>query len=331
MILFEESSTPAVRNGEFEVASRRIAARAFPYAGEVGAPRFRFDPVERRFLARTPEGTVLVGPHDPDHWRTALVRGLAGPVLVGPGSPGEEIRGAYRAAAEGARLSGRAVYLLDPDPRGLPDPPGRPFTALFSWFPGLPDGVESLAAAREKGIAAGWILPLVAGWTASPEFISEAARRAAAAGAEFLAGVALHDDGLARRIALEAAAATSPESADALFEEIHHGGSPGQVREALERLRQECAREGIAGVPPRPVGSREPASNAAAAARLEEMAGKAAGDEHRAALIHAAARWLDESGRDLAPIAREGNLSKVFPFGADLARDVQEALLAAAR
>jgi hypothetical protein len=185
-------------------------------------------------------------------------------------------------------------------------------------------------AAREKRIGAGCVLPLVAGWTALPGFVSEAARRAAAAGAEFLAGVALHDDGLARRTAHEAAAAASPEAADALFEGIHHGGSPRETREALELLREACAREGIASAPPRPVGSREPVSNAAAAARLEEMAGEAAGDEHRAALIHAAARWLDEMGRDLAPIAREGNLSKVFPFGAELARDVQEALLAAA-
>lgn len=329
MILFEPSPTAAVRSGEFEVGSRRIAARAFPYAGEGGGPRFRFDPVERRFFARSAEGTVVVGPHDADHWRTALLRGLAGPVLVGPGSPAEEIRGAYRAAAEGARLSGRAVYLLDPDRPGLPDPPGRPFTALFSWFPGLPDCGPGLVAAREKGIAAGCVLPLVAGWTALPGFVSGAARRAAAAGAEFLAGVALYDDGLARRTAYEAAAAASPETADGLFEGIHHA-APGQTREALELLREACSREGIASAPPRPVGSREPVSNAAAAARLEEMAGEAAGDEHRAALIHAAARWLDEMGRDLAPIAREGNLSKVFPFGAELARDVQEALLAAA-
>ena len=80
-------------------------------------------------------------------------------------------------------------------------------------------------------------------------------------------------------------------------------------------------------VPPRPVGLHEPAANAAAAARLEEKAQASSENEHRAALLHAAARWIDESGRDLAPIAREGNLPKVFPFGADLAREAEEALL----
>ena len=76
-----------------------------------------------------------------------------------------------------------------------------------------------------------------------------------------------------------------------------------------------------------PVGLRESAKNAAAAARLEERAQAAHRDEHRAALLHAAARWIDESGRDLAAIAREGNFGKVFPFGEDIAREAEDALL----
>jgi hypothetical protein len=330
MIVFETSAAPAVRPGEFEIASRRIAARAFPYAGEVGGARFRFDPIERRFFPRSDDGTVLAGPHDPLPWRTAFLKGHAGPVLVGPGSPGEAVHGAYLAAAEGARQSGRAVYLLDPDWSGLPPPPGRPFTLLSSWFPGCPDGAEVLAEARARGIGAGRVLPIVPGWTATPEFAREAARLAAAAGAAFLVGVPLADDGVARRVALEAAAASAPDAAEALFEGVHHGGSPEEIAQAQEGLREACAAEGLSGVPPRPVGAREPAANAAASARLEEKAREASADEHRAALLHAAARWLDESGRDLAAVAREGNLPKVFPFGAELARDVEEALLAGA-
>ena len=100
------------------------------------------------------------------------------------------------------------------------------------------------------------------------------------------------------------------------------------MRESLDRLAEAGAREGLASTPPRPVGTREPAANAAAAAFLEEKARSAFADEHRAALFHAAARWLDESGRDLAPVAREGNLTRVCPFGDEIARDVEEALLA---
>jgi hypothetical protein len=305
MIVFESSSNPTVRSGEFEVASRRIAARAFPYAGEVGAARFRFDPVEGRFLSRAAEGTVLVGPHEAGVWRTSLLRGPAGPVLVGPCSAAEEVRGSYLAAAEGARASGRAVYLLEPEPAGLPREPGSSFVALFVWFPGLEPPGDALAAALAAGIPAGWLLPLVTGWTATPEVMEEAAGRAAASGARFLAAVPLADDGQARRVAVEAASASRPDSQDGLFDLVHHGDS-GQTRRALEGLRECCERRGLATVPPRPVGLREPAANAAA-------------------------RWIDESGRDLAPIAREGNFGKLFPFGPDLAREAEEALLAGAR
>jgi hypothetical protein len=327
MIVFEGSVTPTVRAGEFEMASRRIAARAFPYAGEAGTARFRFDPVERRFLSRAAEGTVLAGPHEPDLWRTALVRGPAGPVLVGPCSQGEEIRGSYRAAAQGARLSGRAVYLLDPEPAGLPEDPGTAFTALFVWFPGLDRPDALLAAAVARGIPSGWILPLVPGWTAEPEAMEEAVRSALAAGAGFLAPVPLADDGGVRRVAVEAASASAPEAAEGLFERIHHGGSADDLGEAHERLRDVCARAGLAIVPPRPVGLRESAKNAVAAGRLEERAQAAHRDEHRAALLHAAARWIDESVRDLASIAREGNFGKVFPFGDEIAREAEDALL----
>jgi hypothetical protein len=328
MIVFEGTGTAAVRTGEFEVASRRIAARAFPYAGEAGTARFRFDPAERRFLSRAAGGTVLVGPHEPDRWRTALLRGPAGPVLVGPCSRAEEIRGAYRAAAEGARASGRAVYLLDPEPAGLPESPGSAFSALFVRFPGIENPGARMAAALERGIPSGWILPLVPGWTAAPEAIDEAVRAAAAAGARFLAPVALADDGQVRRVAVEAASAASPEAAEGIFELIHHGGSADELREAYERVRVACEGAGLACVPPRPVGSREPTGNATASGRLEEKAQAAHADEHRAALLHAAARWIDESGRDLAAVAREGNFGKVFPFGEDIAREAEAALLA---
>jgi len=328
MIVFEGSSTPMVRTGEFEVASRRIAARAFPYAGEAGRARFRFDPAERRFLSRAAEGTVLAGPHEPELWRTALVRGPAGPVLVGPCSHAEEIRGSYRAAAQGARMSGRAVYLLDPEPAALPEDPGMVFTALFVWFPGLERPDARLAAAVARGIPSGWIFPLVPGWTDAPPAVEDATRAAIAAGAGFLAPVPLADDGGVRRVAVEAASSASPDAVESLFERIHHGGSADELADAQERLREACARAGLATVAPRPVGLRESARNAAAAGRLEERAQAAHRDEHRAALLHAAARWIDESVRDLAAIAREGNFGKVFPFGEDIAREAEDALLA---
>ena len=49
-------------------------------------------------------------------------------------------------------------------------------------------------------------------------------------------------------------------------------------------------------------------------------------DEHRASRLHAAARWIDVCERDLAPILREGNFARAFPFGPELAREAEEAL-----
>ncbi|MBC8646115.1 MAG: hypothetical protein H7X85_03060, partial [Thermoanaerobaculia bacterium] len=69
----------------------------------------------------------------------------------------------------------------------------------------------------------------------------------------------------------------------------------------------------------------EPAGNALAAARLEERAA-AASDDHRLALLHAAARWIDESGRDLRAVVAEGNFRKVFPFAPEIATEAEKAL-----
>ena len=98
------------------------------------------------------------------------------------------------------------------------------------------------------------------------------------------------------------------------------------MAEGLARVREACAARGLALLPPRPVGLGEPAGNAAASSRLEERADSAALDEHRAARLRAAVRWIDESGRDLAAVAREGNFRRVFPFDGDVAAEAESAL-----
>src|SRR5262249_3595656 len=84
-----------------------------------------------------------------------------------------------------------------------------------------------------------------------------------------------------------------------------------------------AAPPGLAPLPPRAVGSGEPRVNARAAADLEEQALACDADEHRQALLHAAVRWIDEAGRDLGAVAREGNFRKVFPFGAEIAGEAE--------
>jgi hypothetical protein len=318
VIEYEESAVAAVRCIESDVAGRRVAARATPYLGVAGSGSpFRFDPLERRLVARRPAGRVAVGPPDADAWSRAFSRCSPGPVLVGPASPVEEIRGAYAAAAEGAAAGGRGIYLLDPEPAGVPAAPGRVFVALCVWAPGSDAEMSRrLSACRRTGIPAGALLPVVPGWTDGDDFLDAWFSLAIVAGAEFVAAVAAAGNGEDRRVLVEARSGVEPESADAFFEKVHHGDWEEALREGLRRFRETARRRGLPAMPPRPIGTGEPEANSAAAARLEERAVELEADEHRSALLHAAARWIDESGRDLAPVVREGNFGKVFPFGA---------------
>ncbi|HZI67306.1 MAG TPA: hypothetical protein VFF17_12140 [Thermoanaerobaculia bacterium] len=317
MIEYQPSGTPLVRCIESEVAGRRVAAHALPYSGEAGEPAIRFDPLDRSIVLRRTSGRVAVGPPRADAWALALERCPAGPVLVGPGSPVEEIRGAYRAAAEGATGTGRPVYLLDPDPAGLPPRSGRACVALFSWIPdGGRDPSAGVREALGRGFAAGGLLPIVPAWTDAPAFLAGYLDGLAAAGAQFAAAVASSGEADARRRLVEARSRVDPESADRFFEKVHHCDWPAVVRAGLKRFREEAARRGLATIPPRPLGAAEPPGNSAAAARLEERAREVEEDEHRSALFYAAARWIDESRRDLTPVVEEGNFAKVFPFGA---------------
>lgn len=323
MIVYEEGP-PQVRAGELEIAGRRVAGHAIPYVPAAAPPDFRFDPLSRRFAARLTEGRVLAGPPDPDAWRAALTRLPGGPLLVGPSCAVEEIRASYRACADAVRTAGRGAYLLDPDPACLPEAAGEGFVALFAVA--RDEAFGPVREAVRRGFAAAILLPLVPGWTAEPEFLSGMVGRAVDAGARSLSGVIPESDGESRRRIVDARAEQDPSSADAFFDRVHHGDWTQSVARAADRLAEEAARAGLLPLPPRPVGSADPRANAAAAARLEERALRVAGDEHRFALLHAAARWIDESGRDLEPILREGNFRKIFPFGSEVARVAEEAL-----
>ena len=327
MILFERAAAPAVRAGEEEIGGRRLAGRLFPYGPEGGSEGLRFDPVARRFASRRPGAPVPVGPPAPEAWRAAAGRLPPGPVLVGPGSVAESVRGAYRAAAEGALAAGRGVYLLDPDAGGIPEG-GDDAVVLCTFAPGSRGPFPGLAAAGARRIARGVLFPLVPGWTAEPGAIEELLSAAVAGGAHSATPLLVEADGDSRRAIVEARGQASPGD-DGFFERIHHGDWIPRMAERLAGVRGRCAARGLAVLPPRPVGRRDPAGNAAASARLEELAELAEGEslaEHRAALLRAAVRWIDESGRDLAAVAREGNFRRVFPFDGDVATAAEAAL-----
>jgi len=328
MIVYEQGSSATVRFAEQELAGRRIVARAFPYEGDFGRSGHRFDPVDRVFSRGDSTGTMVAGPFDREVWEEELSGGPAGPVLIGPGSPAEGVRGAYRAAAEGAAKSGRAVYLDDPEPEGLPKEPSPAFVASFVLLPDRKEALQRLEAVASRGFAAGGLLPLISGWTDTAGWIDAAVSDAAAAGASFVAPLLPVSDGPARRRIVEARAEVEPDAADDFFDQVHHGGSFAVGDSVRSLLAAACRRANLPVLPLRARGPLEPAANAAAAARLEEWAAETR-DEHRASLLQAAVRWIDEVGRDLSVVARDGNFRKVFPFGPELARETEEILAAA--
>jgi len=344
MILYEGAPAPAVRAGELDLAGRRIAARAFAYSGEIGPPAFRFDPVERRLHVRSRSGTLHAGPFSAAEWSDAFSRMPPGPVLVSGAAAAEEIRGSFRAAAEGAHANGRGAYLLDPEPGGLPSAPpeqlprmtpeGVPaagFVALFSWSPDRPLDANAVGAARARGLPAGVVWPVIPEWTDEAGFWDGYLARAAEAGASFAVPVAPATDAEFRRVAVEARTRVSPEFADSFFETIHHEPWVEALADRVLRAREAVERRGLSALPPRPAGLHEPRANWGAAARLEERAAALpSSDEHQASLLLAAVRWIDACGRDLRPIVAEGNFARAFPFSRELARETEGALREAA-
>ncbi len=187
--------------------------------------------------------------------------------------------------------------------------------ALCSYAAGSPTAFPALRSARARGLVCGVLFPLIPDWTAEPAAIESLVAEAAASGARAATPLVPEADGEARRAIVEARSLDG-EAADeeAFFDLIHHREWVAGMVERLPAVRSRCAARGLGLLPPRPTGPREPAGNAAAAARLEERAELDALPEHRAALLRAAVRWIDESGRDLAAVAREGNFRRVFPF-----------------
>jgi hypothetical protein len=326
VIVFEASPQPSVRAGEEDIGGRRVAGRLLPYGPEPEPGILRFDPIARRFARRREETTVSVGPASAQAWREAAQRLPPGPVLVGPGSRAEEVHGAYRAAAEGALAAGRAVYLLDPPEAGLPREAAGA-VALCSFAAGSATAFPALRAARARGLVCGVLFPLIPEWTAEPAAIESLVGEAAASGARAATPIVPAADGEARRAIVEARSLkVVGEEAERFFAAIHHRDWVASMAERLPAVRSRCAARGLGLLPPRPTGPREPAGNAAASARLEERAELDALPEHRAEALRAAVRWIDESGRDLAAVAREGNFRRVFPFDGDVAAEAEAAL-----
>jgi hypothetical protein len=329
MIVYESAASPSVRAGEAILGGRRIAGRLFPYGPETGS--VRFDPIDRRFVFPREDVVLRPGPARPENWREALSRIPPGPVLIGPSAEAEPVWGSGLAAAEAALEAGRPVFLLDPAPESLPEGM-EDAVVLCSWRPGNPArAFPGLERARAAGAACAAVFPLIPGWTAENDAIEALADTAARGGAAALTALLPATDGEGRRDIVAARSRFEPEEGDRFFEVIHHGDWPERQAGRVAAARKAATDRGLGVLPPRPAGGSEPAGNRTAAARLEERAELSDPGEHRAALLYAAIRWIDEFPRDLSAVAREGNFRKVFPFDGEVGGWAEAALREAVR
>ena len=255
VIAFEPAEAPVARSGEFELAGRRVAVCALPYTGRAGRPAFGFDPVDRVIFRRRPDAAIGAGPPDPRAWESALSRLPAGPVLVGPNEPaGEPVWGAFAAACEGARLAGRPVYLLDPS-EALPVDPGPDVVVLVAWSPAEPMPSDRIRRLAGAAFNAGYVFPLLPGWTSDRAAVLALVAEAREAGASFIAPVLPDRGGVSRRTILEARAESAPSEAERIFGRVHHGDWEVELTQALSWAVEAAAQSGIPAIPPRPRGN----------------------------------------------------------------------------
>jgi len=320
-VIVHDGAAPAtVRRGEFHpFAGARARIRAVPYPG--------FDPPGgdpwRGTYRRPGEVLAAAGPRSVEAWTDALAHGPAGKVLVGPVPGAEPVYGSAAAAVEAARRLGRAVVLVETADRADAETalgeiaPGPDLARVAVWSGTLsPEAFWQAFArgARPAGVA----LPWIPGWTGEEDFLDGFFARAVGAGAAFAAGFVLSGDGPSRAAVHADFAARHPERADAFFDAVHHRDWHDGTREARGRFLDAAARARIPSRVPFVLGKGDFEANARLADAFESEA--ETGEEPRASALRAAARRIEDFGRDVAALDREGNLRVLWPADSPEAR-----------
>ncbi|HET9795915.1 MAG TPA: hypothetical protein VFS34_15785 [Thermoanaerobaculia bacterium] len=307
MIVYEGTTPPSVRRGEFHPfpgARARIRALPYPAFEPAGADPWR------GAYRRGADAVVAAAAGSPDLWEEALRHAPAGKILVGPVPPAELVYGAAGAAVAAARRLGRAVVLVETarrEPDGIPS--GADLARVAVW-----DGACSSAEfwrAFGGGAPAGVAVPWIPGWTGEEEFLEAFFARARDAGARFAVGFPLAGDGPSRAAIHADFAERHPGRADAFFDAIHHRDWDAGTRETAARFVEAAGRAGVPVRVPFLLGGSEFEANVRLIDAFEEEA--RTGDEPRASALLAAARRVEDFGRDVADLEREGNLRILWP------------------
>jgi hypothetical protein len=172
-------------------------------------------------------------------------------------------------------------------------------------------------------------LPLVPGWTGEEDFLGEFFERAAESEASFAAGFSLSGDGPSRAAIHADFAERHPGRADAFFDAIHHRDWDAGSRESAARFRAAATSAGLPDRVPLLVGAGDAEANARLIDAFEEEARN--GEEPRASALLAAARRVEDLGRDVADLEREGNLRILWPPDSPEAKVARAVLAGTAR
>jgi len=317
MIVYGGAAPASVRRGEFHpFPGARSRCRAIPYPG------FEIDGADpwKGTYARAEEIDAGVGPPDPALWREAIVHAGPGKVLVGTAAPAEEVYGTAAAAIAAARDLGRSVIVVEAVDARTFAPATDDLARVVLWTagPGFWTGFSSRK--EPSGVA----LPLIPGWTGSESFLEEWLDEARAAGARFAVPFELAGEGASRAAIHADFARLHPPEADDFFDAIHHRDWETGVREARAFFRRAAAAVGIPGRVPAIAGSAEFAGNARLIEAFEVAAETA--EEPGASRFLAAARRVEDFGRDIEEVARGGNLRLLWPLESPEARIAAELL-----
>ncbi len=302
MIVYDGPGPAAVRRGEFHPFNgARSRTRAIPYPGFDDGP----DPWRGQYR-RPAEVESRPGPPGSAAWKEALANAPPGRVLVGPMTEAEPVYGAGTAAIEAAEALGHAVVAIEA--AGIAGPfsfAGSAVARVVVWEPDR-DAEKLWTSFGSRGGRAGVALPLIPGWTGEETFLARFFSAAAAHGARFVVPFPVSGDGGSRAAIHADFARIHPGDADAFFDAIHHRDWEEGMRRARERFAAVAVRARLPTRVPALAGRADFAANARLIEIFETEAERV--EEPRASRLLAAARRLEDFGRDVAEIAREGNL-----------------------
>ena len=326
MIVYESSGAAPWRRGEYApFPGVRARIRAVPYPGlEPGGA----DPWSGQYRGASAEMRIAAATGSVSEWIEALRKAPPGPILIGPAPEAEAVYGAAAAASEAGRTLGRGVVLIDApfSSAGFPAPasPAGSLVAVAVWRCGEENRLWKEARGIAGTVPFGLALPILPGWTGEEKFLESFLRRCRGEGAGFVVPLEVNGSGPSRAAIHADFARLHPDGADAYFGRIHHGDWDEEVRRGRDRLLGAATAAGLSTRVPVPRGSSDFASNRRAIEALEHAAEIA--PEPRAARLRRAVRILEDFGRDLESIARDGNGRLLFDPGSPEWEVVERAL-----